>query len=105
MSKSDFIHEDKETTRQPKEFCMIIAANGSIATTEETTVYVKDLDMFIKVQSLEDSLAVLSLGRIMRRTRVFLRLEGRRFTHVSQTWQNHQLQLGKSCTDGRTWSY
>ena len=43
---------------------MILAANGSMTTTEGGTVYVRDLDMFITVQYLGDSPAVLSLGKL-----------------------------------------
>ena len=57
MSKSDFTHEEQETVRKSKESWQIITAD----TTEEATAYVKDSDMFITVQLLEDSLAVLSL--------------------------------------------
>ena len=36
--------------------------NGSIDTTEEAIVYVKDLDMFVTDQHIEDTPAVLHLG-------------------------------------------
>ena len=39
----------------------MIAANGSIDTTEEATVHAQDLDMFVTVQLVEDTPAVLSL--------------------------------------------
>ena len=37
---------------------------GEVQTNEETTVYVHDLDPFVTVQLLEDTLAVLSLGNL-----------------------------------------
>ena len=40
----------------------MIAANGSIDTTEEATVYVQDLDIFVTVQLIEYTPAVLSVG-------------------------------------------
>ena len=42
----------------------VITADGSMNATEEATVYVKDLDMFVTVQLLEDTPAVLSLGKL-----------------------------------------
>ena len=44
----------KKSIRKSRESCTIITANGSAITTEEAFVYVKDLDMFITVQVLED---------------------------------------------------
>ena len=64
MSKSDLFHEAKETIRLSKESCTIIAANGTNTTTDEATVYVKDLDMLITVHVLEDSPAVFSQGQL-----------------------------------------
>ena len=41
----------------------VITANGTARTTEEATVHVKDPDMFVTVQLLRDSPAVLYLGK------------------------------------------
>ena len=41
----------------------MITANGSIDTTDGAIVSVKDLDMFVAIQLLEDTPAVLSLGK------------------------------------------
>ena len=70
MSKSDLTREEEDTTRKSQEFCMIISANGSVATTEEATVYVRDLDMFVTVQSL--------IGRLTSRAR----MKGRTTAHI-----------------------
>ena len=61
--ESTIIHEEKDTARKSTASCTIITANGTITTTEEATVCVKDLDMFITVQLMEDSPAVLSLAK------------------------------------------
>ena len=42
----------------------VITANGSIDTTEKATAYVKDLDMFVTVQLLEDTPATQNLGKL-----------------------------------------
>ena len=41
----------------------MITANGEVQTNEEAQVYVHDLDLFVTVQLLEETLAVLSLGK------------------------------------------
>ena len=38
--------------------------NGEVLTKEEATVYVKELDLFVTVMLLEDTPAVLSLGKL-----------------------------------------
>ena len=43
---------------------MVITANGEVQTSEEAQVYVHDLDLFVTLQFLEDTLAVLSQGKV-----------------------------------------
>ena len=43
---------------------IVITANGEVQTHEEATVYVKELDIFLTVKVLEDTPAVLSLGKL-----------------------------------------
>ena len=52
--------EELETVKVSRPPTTVITANGSIDTTEEVTVYVKDVEMFVTVQLLEDTPAVLS---------------------------------------------
>ena len=42
----------------------VITANGEVQTHEEATVYVKELDIFWTMKVLEDTPAVLSLGKL-----------------------------------------
>ena len=65
-STEGLIHEqERPRSRRARNYsevqrilCTITTANDSILVTEEAAVYVKDLDTFITVQLLEDSLAV-----------------------------------------------
>ena len=41
-----------------------MTANGEVQTREEATVFVKQLDLFVNVMLLQESLAVLSLGKL-----------------------------------------
>ena len=43
---------------------IVITANGEVQTHEEAIVYVKELDMFLTMKVLEDTAAVLSLGKL-----------------------------------------
>ena len=42
----------------------VTTANGEVQTHEEATVYVKELDKFLTMKLLEDTPAVLSLGKL-----------------------------------------
>ena len=43
---------------------IVITANGEVQTHEEATAYVKELDVFLTVKVLENTPAVLSLGKL-----------------------------------------
>ena len=64
MSKSDLTPEEQETVQQSKDPSVIMTANGTTHTTEKATVCVCDLGMFVQVQLLKESPAVLSLGKL-----------------------------------------
>ena len=73
MSKVDFTVEEQQVITVSSKSTTAITANGTIRTTEQATVYVKDLDMFVNVQLLKDSSAVFLLGKLtLRRTWVFV---------------------------------
>ena len=55
MSQFDVTFEEQATTTVSKKSITAITANRTIRTTEQATVYVKDLDMFEAVKLLEDS--------------------------------------------------
>ena len=42
----------------------VVIASGEVQTKEEATVYVKELDLFVIAKLLEDTLAVLTLGKL-----------------------------------------
>ena len=43
---------------------IVITANGEVQTHEEATVYVKQLDIFLTMKVLENTTAILSLGKL-----------------------------------------
>ena len=64
VSKRDLNPAELETRRTSRSPTTVIAANGEVRKREET-VYVKELDPFVKVILLEETPAVLSLGETL----------------------------------------
>ena len=64
LSREDLNSADLETVRVFKSPTTVVAANGEVHTKEVATVYVKELDLFVTVKLLEDTPAVLSLGKL-----------------------------------------
>ena len=64
ISKKDLNSAELETVTTSRSPMTVITANGEVQTNEEATVYVKELDIFLTVKLLEDTPAVLSLGKL-----------------------------------------
>ena len=65
-SHAHFTPEEQAAITVSKKPTTIITASVTFRTTEQATTYVKDLDMFLTVQLLKDSPAILSLGKLCR---------------------------------------
>ena len=64
LSRADLNSAELETVRVSESPTTVLTANGEVQTKEGATVYVKELDLFVTAQILEDSSAVLSLGKL-----------------------------------------
>ena len=64
ISKKDLSDAEMDTLTKSCSPMTVITANGEVQTHEEATVYVKELDMFLTMKLLEDTTAVLSLGKL-----------------------------------------
>ena len=64
ISKEDLNSTELETVTKSCSPTTVITANGEVQTHEEATVYVKELNMFLTMKVLEDTPAVLSLGKL-----------------------------------------
>ena len=53
-----------DTLRRSTTLTTVVTANGEVQTNEEAQVYVQDLDLFVTVQLLKETPAVLSLGKL-----------------------------------------
>ena len=64
ISKKDLKSAELETVTTSISPTTVITANGEVQTNEEATVYVRDLGIFLTMKVLEDTPAVLSLGKL-----------------------------------------
>ena len=68
ISKKDFIDAEMDTLTKSCSPTIVITANGEMQTHEEATVYVKELDIFLIMKVLDNTPAVLSLGKLFDET-------------------------------------
>ena len=64
ISKKDVSDAEMDTLTKSRSTTIVITANGEVQTHEEATVYVKELDIFLTMKVLENTPAVLSLGKL-----------------------------------------
>ena len=64
VSKRDFNSAELETMRTSRSPTTVMTANGEVQTREEATANVKELDLLVTVMPLEETRAVLSLGKL-----------------------------------------
>ena len=64
LSKKDLSSAEIDTLWRSRIPTTVVTANGEVQTNEEAQVYVHDLGLFVTVQLLEDTLAVLSFGKL-----------------------------------------
>ena len=64
ISKKDLSNAEMDTLMKLCSPTIVITANGEVQTHEEAIVYVKELDIFLTMKVLENTPAVLSLGKL-----------------------------------------
>ena len=64
ISKKDLSDAEMVTLTKSCSPAIVITANGEVQTHEEAIVYVKELDIFLTLKVLENTPAVLSLGKL-----------------------------------------
>ena len=82
------------TSRSPT---TVMTANGEVQTIEEATVYVKELDLFVTVMLLEESPAVLSLGKLCEDHGYTYHWTSGQKTRLTKKRQENKLQQIKLC--------
>ena len=63
ISNKDLSNVEMDTLTKSCSLTIVRTANGEVQTHEEATVYVKELDIFLTKKVLENTPAVLSLGK------------------------------------------
>ena len=64
ISKKDLSDAEMDTLTKSCSPTIVMTANGEVQTHEEAIVYVKELDIFLTVKVLDNTPAVLSLGKL-----------------------------------------
>ena len=64
ISKKDLSNAEVDTLTESCSPTVVITANGEVQTHEEAIVYVKELDIFLTMKVLENTPAVLPLGKL-----------------------------------------
>ena len=64
ISKKDSSDAEMDTLTKSCSLTIVITANGEVQTHEEAIVYVKELDIFLTMKVIENTPAVLSLGKL-----------------------------------------
>ena len=64
ISKKDLSDAEMDILTKSCSPTIVITANGEVQTHEEAIVYVKELDIFLTMKVLENTPAVLSLGKL-----------------------------------------
>ena len=72
ISKKDLSDAEMDTLTKSRSPTIVITANGEVQTHVKATVYVKEMNIFLTLKVLENTPAVLSLGRLCDENGSFL---------------------------------
>ena len=75
ISKKDLSDAEMDTFSISCSPTIVVNANGEVQTHEEAIVYVKELDIFLTMEVLENTTAVLSLGKLCDENGLFQRMD------------------------------
>ena len=105
VGKNHLIPEEAHTFPASKTLCETLTAHGTVFTCGEATVHFEDLDMFVTVQMLEDSPAVLSLGRLcVDNGHTYEWKPGESSHQESKVVKKDEVSGGKPWSTGGPWS-
>ena len=105
VGKNHLTPEEAHTFPASKTLCEILTARGTVFTCGEATVHFKDLDMFVTVQLLEDSPAVLSSGRLcVENGYTYEWKPGESSYQESKNGKKDEVSGGKPWSTGGPWS-
>ena len=87
LSRKDLNSAELDPVRVCQSPTTVVAASGEVQTKEEATVYVKELDLLVTAKILEDTPAVLSLGRLCEDLGYYKRVDKWSETTTHKRWQ------------------
>ena len=64
LIKKDLSSDEMETLRRSRNSTTVVTVNGEVQSNDEAQVYAYDVDLFVTVQLLDDTPAVLSLAKL-----------------------------------------
>ena len=82
ISKKDLSDAEMDALTKSCSPMIVITANGEVQTHDEATVRVNELDIFLTMKVLENTPAVLSLGKLCDEKRIFLRMDQWSKNHI-----------------------
>ena len=103
LSKKDSSSDEMETLQRSRKSTTVVTANGEVQTNEEAQVYVHDLDLFGTVQILDDTPAVLSLGKLFEEQGKTNEWASGQKPHLTKPCKNFLMQNGKLRTSCCPW--
>ena len=93
LHRKDLLNSaELETVQVSKSSKTVITANGKVQTNEEATVYVKELDLFVTGKVLDDTPAVLSLGKLCEDHGCSYEWTSGQLPHLIEQWQKDTMQ-------------
>ena len=96
LIRKDLNSAELETVRVSRTPTTAITANGEVQTNEEAQVFVHDLELFVTVHILEDTLAVLSLGKLCEEHRYSYEWACGQKPLLNKQWHTHPMQHDNS---------
>ena len=95
ISKKDLSDAEMDTLTKSCSPTIVITANGEVQTHEEAIVYVKELDIFLTMKVLDNTPAVLSLGKLCDENGYsYERINGQK-PHLIKKRDSDNLQYGE----------
>ena len=95
LSRKDLNPAELETVRASRSTTTVTTTNGEVQTKEEATAYVHDLELFVTVQILDDTPAVLLLGKLCEERGYSYEWASGKKSTADPKWENTSVQYGK----------
>ena len=95
INKKDLSNAEMDTLTKSCSLAIVITANGEVQTHEEAVVYVKELGIFLTMKVLENTPAVLSLGKLCDENGYSYEWINGQKPHLNIKRDSETLQLGE----------